>query len=176
MNLLIPLAVVLLACVLCELPGYAACPAIPNTVLAGTWTFQTEGLGISVGLISAGSIAKVAGTATLLRPSSEEDGLTPLFGSIASVGRFTATTDGLLNIVETTNSDFVSGITRDNVFFGTFQMNADCSGGILQFGTNSLFSGRVFAFFLANGNTELFMVNIDNVRFPVVVQGTAIRS
>ena len=143
-------AICILAGVALARNAHAQCPL---TTLSGTWTFQIEGVAVP----------------------------------FASVGRFTATVNnnrGVLNIVETSNNTgfflpFAAGVFRDNNFTGTFQLNSDCSGGILQFATaqTGIFVGRVFEFFFAHAGNEMFFVNIDNTgNFPLVTKGSAKKS
>jgi hypothetical protein len=90
---------------------YAQCPAgttNPNSVLAGVWTFESDGFSLGRGLNQ------------LL---------------LANGGRFVATSNGNLTITQT-GAVFASSV-RLETDIGRFVVNSDCSGGTLTFNLSS---------------------------------------
>jgi hypothetical protein len=151
-------AVCLLASMLVT-AAHAQCGALtPLDTLVGTWTFQLEG------------VANVTG----------------------SIGHFTATESidprapgaglqGLVAITQTTNSG-LTGIVQGGQYQGKYTVAPDCSGGMITLGPDGLAttiggsgnSYRAFQFYFANGFSELFLINTDDV-LGVAVVGHAIR-
>ncbi len=130
-------ALCLLAAFVAAPQAHAQCNAGPGNPLTGTWTYHTEG-------------------ASLFSTTP------PVFFVYVSGGRFTATSGvdvhnnpvGLLSVIATTNrnlSMFRLGQSR-----GTYQINADCSGGSLVFMDGE--ANIQFDFWFAAGNTEMYWV------------------
>jgi hypothetical protein len=94
----------------CRVPGGGTCSTNPLQLLTGTWTFSTDGF---IGLqpfASAGSFT-------------------------ASLGTRGGNQIGILTITTTTSQN--GQIVRLETDAGTYQINADCSGGTLTFNLSS---------------------------------------
>ena len=133
---LLSLTLLTVAAVILPTQLSAQCPAIPLSVLGGTWTFNV--LGLPIGAFPQANSLAVAGQFT------------------ASIGRDLAGNPlGVLTINATTalNNSF----TRQETNTGRYQINETCTGGTLTMNLGSY--PMQYDFWFANGGQSLNLVS-----------------
>lgn len=170
MKIFLSLATVCLATALAPL-GNAQCPSNPlNTLPVGsTWAFQAWGTGSGQFALRPIILAGEAPTDGKTGVKSNADLTLGSYYNIAA-GRFTVgqgTTRGsssqpagTLAISDTSNGQY--GPNR-LTYSGVYSLNADCTGGFLQFAWGGRPQEPSFDFFFTNAaKTEMFLASTSN--------------